>query len=104
MFTRILSSFAPITTLILFILSETFASFVEAAPSRPWQRGFQTPNTPIAEGIFTFHDDLRIFLALIFVFVAYIRAVCIRQWRFDPAKPANDTAFRLVHAPVLEVV
>jgi len=79
MFNRIFTSFAPIATLTLFSVSEISASFVEAAPSRPWQRGFQTPATPIAEGIFTFHDDLRIFLTLIFIFVAYIRAVCTRQ-------------------------
>ena len=76
--------------------------FSLVAPSYNWQFGFQTPASPIAEGIFAFHDDLRIFLTGILFFVRYILAVCIRQ--FSSEKNSNGTSHRLIHASVLEIV
>ncbi len=63
--------------------------------------GFQTPASPIAEGIFAFHDDLMIFLAGILCFVRYILFVCLS--RFSSLK-TNGKSYRLVHASVLEIV
>ncbi len=72
-------------------------------PSNNWQRGFQTPASPIAEGIFAFHDDLRIFLTGILGFVRYILAVCLNRFGFS-AQAKKGTSYRLVHASTLEVV
>lgn len=64
-----------------------------------WQLGFQTPASPVFEGIVAFHDDLMIFLALIFGFVLYVLTVCLTRF----GGQNKDTA-RLVHASVLEIV
>ena len=72
-------------------------------PAHNWQRGFQTPASPIAEGIFAFHDDLRIFLTGILFFVRYILWICLKHFGFT--KGANKvTSHRLIHASVLEIV
>lgn len=78
-------------------------SFVSTEPARNWQMGFQTPASPIAEGIFAFHDDLRIFLTGILCFVRYVLAVCLHRFAFS-AQAAKGTSYRLVHASVLEIV
>ena len=67
------------------------------------QRGFQTPASPIAEGIFAFHDDLRIFLTGILCFVRYILFVCLYRFAFS-AQAVKGTSYRLVHASVLEII
>jgi hypothetical protein len=67
-----------------------------------YQTGFQTAASPIAEGIFVFHDDLRIFLTGILFFVRYIRYACIT--RFSAKGNVSGTSYRLLHASVLEVV
>jgi len=67
----------------------------------PYQTGFQTPASPIMEGITVFHDDLRIFLTGILFFVRYIMYVCIVT--FSSEKREGKT-YRLLHASVLEVV
>ena len=83
------------------LFSNSTSFFVYAEPAKNWQRGFQTPASPIAEGIFAFHDDLMIFLTGILCFVRYILWACIR--RFD-SKVTNGTSHRLLHASVLEIV
>ena len=70
-------------------------------PAYNWQRGFQLPASPIAEGIFAFHDDLRIFLTGILFFVVYILAVCLNRFTRISSK---DVSQRLVHAATLEIV
>ena len=70
--------------------------------SHAYQTGFQTAASPIAEGIFVFHDDLRIFLTGILFFVRYIRYACIT--RFSAKGNVSGTSYRLLHASVLEVV
>ena len=67
-----------------------------------YQTGFQTPASPIIEGISIFHDDLRIFLTGILFFVRYIRYVCLVQ--FSASNNASGKTHRLLHASVLEVV
>jgi heme/copper-type cytochrome/quinol oxidase subunit 2 len=67
-----------------------------------YQIGFQTPVTPIAEGIFLFHDDLIVFLAGILIFVRYILVVCLQRFGYsNESKPKTQ---RLIHAPFLEIV
>lgn len=78
-----------------------FFNALHTEPARDWQRGFQTPASPIAEGIFSFHDDLRIFLTGILCFVRYILAECLNRFsRTD----SNNTSQRLVHASTLEII
>ncbi len=72
-------------------------------PVANWHRGFQTPASPIAEGIFAFHDDLRIFLTGILCFVRYILAVCLHRFGFN-VDVNKATSHRLIHASVLEVI
>jgi len=79
------------------------SNLVFTEPSHNWQRGFQTPASPIAEGIFAFHDDLRIFLTAILSFVRYLLAVCLNRFAFSE-EAKKGTSHRLVHASVLEVV
>ena len=67
-----------------------------------YQTGFQMAASPIAEGIFVFHDDLRIFLTGILFFVRYIRYVCMT--RFSSTNNTSGKTHRLLHASVLEVV
>jgi hypothetical protein len=89
----------------LLIAGGLATSLVAADPSRPWQRGFQTPASPIAEGIVAFHDDLRIFLTGILCFVRYVLTVCLH--RFGRTTTADGLAHpvdRLVHASTLEII
>jgi len=68
----------------------------------PYQLGFQTPSSPIIEGISVFHDDLRIFLTGILFFVLYIIFACV--FHFSSEKSVNGKTQRLLHASILEVV
>ena len=70
--------------------------------AKPYQRGFQSPASPIIEGISVFHDVLRIFLTGILCFVMYIMYACIV--RFSSEKSVIGKTQRLLHASVLEVV
>ncbi len=84
-------------------------SFVYAEPASNWQLGFQTPASPIAEGIFAFHDDLRVFLTGILCFVRYILFECLAAFDASGSKAKGSPAskgnsYRLVHASVLEIV
>ena len=97
-FNRAYYSIKTLTKKMLYISNIVFAE-----PLRNWQRGFQTPASPIAEGIFAFHDDLRIFLTAILSFVRYLIAVCLNRFAFSEAAK-KGTSHRLVHASVLEVV
>lgn len=81
--------------------SSRLTFFLYTEPAQNWQRGFQTPVSPIAEGIFAFHDDLRIFLTGILFFVRYILAVCLNRFL---RTTQNSTSERLVHAAALEIV
>jgi len=65
-----------------------------------WQLGFQLPGSPIARGIFSFHDDLMVFLTLILFFVIYVMAVCL--YTFSSNK--ISTTEHVVHASALEII
>jgi len=68
--------------------------------ARPWQRGFQDPASPIAEGIIRFHDDLMFVLVFVSVFVAWIMGRCVMHFN----EKANPTPSQVVHGTVIEVV
>lgn len=91
-----------VIALTLFVAAPS-SYFTEEATSvaHNWQLGFQTPASPIREGIVLFHDDLRIFLTGILFFVRYILNVCLK--RFVRTSPSQTSA-RLTHASTLEIV
>ncbi len=67
-----------------------------------YQMGFQKPASPIAEGIFVFHDDLRVFLTAILFFV-----MCVLYFNltyFTATKKGSKTTHHVTHASVLEIV
>jgi cytochrome c oxidase subunit 2 len=68
--------------------------------ARPWQRGFQDPATPIAEGIIRFHHDLMFVLVFVSVFVAWMRGRGVRHFN----ERANPSPSEVVHGTSLEVV
>ncbi len=102
------SSFRSLVALLVLVSSVLSFAPAFAAPqahvATPWQRGFQTPASPISEGIVAFHDDLRIFLTGILCFVRYLLVAIFR--RFSSRSPYSSTVAvdRLVHASRLEIV
>ncbi len=50
---------------ILFVIFFITNTLVSLEPINKWQLGFQTPASPIFEGIVAFHDDLMVFIVLI---------------------------------------
>jgi len=65
-----------------------------------WQLGFQTPASPVMEGIVNFHHDLFFFLISICCFVFYMLIRCIILFNSETQKEA----LIVVHAPLLEIV
>jgi len=101
----VLSSVFSVAPLSIFVTLVTLrvgvsSGFVAADPSHPWQLGFQTPASPLREGIVVFHDDLRRFLTRILCFVGYLFVVCLYRFGNGSNRPVE----RLVHATTLEVV
>jgi len=52
-------------------------------PVTNYQRGFQDPASPVAEGISAFHNDLRVLVRFILRFVVYILAYCLSAFAKD---------------------
>ena len=67
---------------------------------KEWQFGFQTPYTPVMEGIINFHHDLFYFLVCILFFVFYLLIRTIMLYNKD----TNKTPYIIVHAPMLEII
>ena len=86
---------------MLFFFPRNF--IMKFQPSFNWQRGFQTPASPLAEGIFSFHDDLRIFLVGILCFVIYILYSCLNRFAFSE-EAKTGISHRLIHASTLEII
>jgi cytochrome c oxidase subunit 2 len=68
--------------------------------ARPWQRGFQDPSTPIAEGIIRFHHDLMFVLVFVSAFVAWMMTRCVMHFN----QASNPTPSKVVHGTRIEVV
>lgn len=68
--------------------------------SQNWQLGFQTPVSPVMEGIINFHHDLFFFLVVILIFVMYLLARCLVLFNDN----VNKTPLIVVHAPTLEII
>jgi len=69
-----------------------------------YQLTFQQPSSPIAEGIFTFHDDLRLFLRGILGFVLRIRISIYRIGYKGSNNSKLFTSIRVVHESKLEII
>jgi len=69
-----------------------------------WDRYFQEPHSPVAEGIFLFHNDLRVILIGILIFVRYILYICLSK--FKQYKTNNNRLYsaQLTHFAGLEIV
>jgi len=65
-----------------------------------WQLGFQTPASPVMEGIINFHHDLFFFLTAICIFVFYMLARSMILYNSETLKKP----LIVVHAPILEIV
>ena len=65
-----------------------------------WQAGFQTPASPIMEGIINFHHDLFFFLSTVLGFVMYLLARSLMLFNEN----ANKEVKVVVHAPTLEII
>ncbi len=97
--TSLLNNFYAQMAMILSVVVTLNSTNLVTTVAHDWQLGFQTPASPIAEGIISFHDDLMIFLTLIFLFVLYILYACLEAFTNK-----EGTSVRLVHASVLEIV
>lgn len=72
--------------------------------AKNWQLGFQAPASPVSEGIIAFHDDLRVFLTLVFFFVVYALYTIVTEFGSKKVAAKNFETERLVHASTLEIV
>ena len=52
-------------------------------PVTNYQRGFQDPASPVAEGISAFHNDLRVLVRFILRFVVFVLHYCITTFSKD---------------------
>jgi cytochrome c oxidase subunit 2 len=80
------------------------SSALRISHAKNWQFGFQTPASPVAEGIIAFHDDLIVFLTLIFFFVCSILYTILDEFGFKKEAANNVESDHLVHASTLEIV
>jgi len=79
------------------------SNYAIGAPEN-YQITFQLPVSPIAEGIFTFHDDLIRFLIGILFFVLSILISCFSLGEKGSNSNIIFTSVRVVHASTLEIV
>ena len=66
-----------------FFKSIMFNNKIPFNPVTNYQRGFQDPASPVAEGISAFHNDLRVLVRFILRFVVYVRAYCLSVFAKD---------------------
>jgi len=67
-------------TFILNSIAKSTSNDMHVNAPHDWQFGFQTPYSPVMEGIIRFHDDLMIFLTFILFFVLYIMYSCLNNF------------------------
>jgi cytochrome c oxidase subunit 2 len=77
-----------------------YTNTVSADAARPWQLMFQDPATPIAEGVFDFHNDIMFIVVFVGIFVGYVITRCLQLYRSD----INPVPNRVQHGTALEIV
>jgi len=80
------------------------SSFYGIGAPENYQLSFQLPASPIAEGIFTFHDDLIRFLIGILFFVLSIIISAFSLGEKGSNSNVIFSSVRVVHASTLEIV
>ena len=88
--------------LFLNTLTNIVSDELHVTRAHNWQYGFQTPYSPIMEGIIRFHDDITIILTFILFFVLYILAICINFFKKQENTVAPHATF--IHHPTLEIL
>jgi heme/copper-type cytochrome/quinol oxidase subunit 2 len=68
----------------------------------PGQIGFQTPATPIMEGLIDLHHDIMFFLVFIIVFVLYLLIVIVFLFHANHKIPQNTST--VAHHTQLEII
>jgi len=77
-----------------------FATSITKGFSKNYQLGFQTPASPVMEGIINFHHDLFFFLTAILFFVFYLFIRCLVLFN----SKQNSTPIVVTHEPTLEII
>jgi len=90
------------TFLSYFILNIFFQNlnYSFLMPAEKWQIGFQSPATPVAEGIIIFHNLLMIPLITIAIFVVWLLIQCLNRYNIYTNKHVVDN---FTHATTLEI-
>ena len=99
-----------------------FNNAIPFNPATNYQRGFQDPASPVAEGISAFHNDLRVLVRFILGFVVYAMYHCLTAFAKDvsevnaqnsyhledleeqKSQKFSTTTNRLTHETILEIV
>ena len=92
------------TNLISTLINITNQGTVHVNAAQNWQYGFQTPYSPIAEGILHFHDDLVVFLTFILFFVLYILYACVSHFKIKNNIVQEGYTIAFTHHPILEII
>jgi len=82
------------------LVGSLYTNTVSADAARPWQLMFQDPATPIAEGVFDFHNDIMFIVVFVGIFVGYVITRCLQLYRSD----INPVPNRVQHGTALEIV
>jgi hypothetical protein len=72
-----------------------FNNAISFNPATNYQRGFQDPVSPVAEGISAFHNDLRVLVRFILGFVVYALYYCLTTFAKDISETNALTAHHL---------
>ena len=88
--------FAP----IVFLTSVIWANGAEADIARPWQLGFQEPESPVMEQVVAFHDFLLIIITVITLFVLGLLFYIAVKFN----EKSNPVPSKTTHNTVLEVL
>jgi len=94
-------------TFILNAIAKTTSNDMHVNAPADWQLGFQTPYSPVMEGIIRFHDDLMIFLTFILFFVLYMLYACAAYFGAQGSvniKNEYPTYSTFVHHSTLEII
>jgi len=102
--TQIIMNISPmilaLTIFSLFLVKSQFETLTDSVAA-PWQTYFQDPETPIMEGIISFHDKAMCLITFIVIAVGYIlfRCVVLFEDRND-----NRLSEKFIHGTVIEIL
>ena len=71
--------------------------------AEPWQLGFQSPSTPVMEGIINLHHDLMFFITFIFFFVLVVMARTLYYFQ-KTSESVNSNSRFVVHGTIIEII